>query len=293
MCKYQSWFRVNQRWISAVQRWKSNVSEQRKSALNSADSEKIRADQFCFGADQRWYFSCFLNWISAEKRQNYETALFRADYLWDFNPGCPMEYACVKNFFSWNLSWLAQLHSFCWQIFPQNKAKGATMLKKRGTRSIRIWSISKKRRKIFEKFQISDAYKMNLNAFQACARAGTRQPIFIYVTVQKVFNSVIKAKKRSFLSIINESLTKLGCFSAAVCSVSCQLSKKNVEFVPPNIAFDQWSALKFTQLGFSISTWFSTHVFFLFQSTFRKCNEESSVLGFPRKLCNTSMENSS
>ena len=39
MCKYQSWFRVNQRWISAVYRWKSNVSELRKSALNSADSE--------------------------------------------------------------------------------------------------------------------------------------------------------------------------------------------------------------------------------------------------------------
>ena len=26
-------------------------------------------------------------WINAEKHQNYETALFSADYLWDFNPG--------------------------------------------------------------------------------------------------------------------------------------------------------------------------------------------------------------
>ena len=87
MCKYQSWFRVNQRWISAVQRWKSNVSEQRKLALNSADSElflsetalfssetvlifsvlnsanseKIRADQLWNRADQRWCLSCSLN----------------------------------------------------------------------------------------------------------------------------------------------------------------------------------------------------------------------------------------
>ena len=102
MCKYQSWFRVNQRWISAVQRWKSNVSEQRKSALNSADSElflsetalfssetalifsvlnsahseKIRADQLCFRADQRWCLSYSLNqrwktsklWNSAVQR---------------------------------------------------------------------------------------------------------------------------------------------------------------------------------------------------------------------------------
>ena len=102
MCNYQSWFRVNQRWISAVQRWKSCVSELRKSALNSADSvlfvsettlfssetalnfsalnsadsEKIRADQLCFRADQRWCLSYFLNqrwktsklWNSAVQR---------------------------------------------------------------------------------------------------------------------------------------------------------------------------------------------------------------------------------
>ena len=70
--------RADSKWISAVQRWKSNVSELRKSALNSADSEKIRADQ-------RWCLSCSLN--QRWKRQNYATALFSGDYLRDFNPG--------------------------------------------------------------------------------------------------------------------------------------------------------------------------------------------------------------
>ena len=101
MCKYQSWFRVNQRWISAVQRWKSNVSEQRKSALNSADSELFLSETALFSSETALNFSVLNSadsekiradvyhvlWISAEKRQNYETALFSADYLWDFNPG--------------------------------------------------------------------------------------------------------------------------------------------------------------------------------------------------------------
>ena len=43
--------------------------------MNSADSEKIRADVY------------HVLWISAEKRQNYEAALLSTDYLWDFNPG--------------------------------------------------------------------------------------------------------------------------------------------------------------------------------------------------------------
>ena len=117
MCKYQSWFRVNQRWISAVQRWKSNVSEQRKSALNSADSElflsetalfssetalifsvlnsadseKIRADQLWNRADQRWCLSCSLNqrwktsklWNSAVQRWLHLG--LQPGILWTFN----------------------------------------------------------------------------------------------------------------------------------------------------------------------------------------------------------------
>ena len=85
MCKYQSWFRVNQRWISAVHRRKSNVSEQRKSALNSADSELFLSEtalfQFWnsadfFSSEQRWCLSYSLNqrwntsklWNSAVQR---------------------------------------------------------------------------------------------------------------------------------------------------------------------------------------------------------------------------------
>ena len=95
VCKYQSWFRVNQRWISAVQGWKSNVSELRKSALNSADSELLLSETALIQRKSELISSetelisadvYHVLWISAEKRQNYETALFSADYLWDFNP---------------------------------------------------------------------------------------------------------------------------------------------------------------------------------------------------------------
>ena len=44
-----------------IQRWKPDISELRKSALNNADSEKTRTDQFWNSADQRWCFSCSLN----------------------------------------------------------------------------------------------------------------------------------------------------------------------------------------------------------------------------------------
>ena len=111
MCKYQSWFKVNQCWISAVQRWKSNVSELRNSALNNADSELFLSETALFSCGTALNFSVLNSadsekierissetelisanlyhvlWISAEKRQNYGTALFSADYLWDFNPG--------------------------------------------------------------------------------------------------------------------------------------------------------------------------------------------------------------
>ena len=88
MCKYQSWFWVNQRWISAVQRWKSNVSEQKKerwtALIQSCFSLKQRCSalkqrwifQFWNRADQRWCSSCSLNqrwktsklWNSAVQR---------------------------------------------------------------------------------------------------------------------------------------------------------------------------------------------------------------------------------
>ena len=73
MCKNQKWFRVNQCWISTFQRWWAlNFS-----VLISTASENIKANQ-------RWCFHVL--WISAEKRQISETALFTADYLWDFHP---------------------------------------------------------------------------------------------------------------------------------------------------------------------------------------------------------------
>ena len=89
MCKYQSWFRVNQR-CSALKiqcfRDKKISFEtalfssetaliQKKSGLISSETKLISADVY------------HVLWISAEKRQNYETALFSADYLWDFNLG--------------------------------------------------------------------------------------------------------------------------------------------------------------------------------------------------------------
>ena len=60
----QSWFSLKQRWI--FQFWTALI--QRKSELISADA------------------LCVL-WMSAEKHQNSETALYRADYLWDFTLG--------------------------------------------------------------------------------------------------------------------------------------------------------------------------------------------------------------
>ena len=85
MCWYQSLWRVNHRWISAAQHWKLNVSELRKTALNSAVSERIGVDQLWDTAGQRWSLLCSLN--QRWKSQNSETALLSADYLWDFNPG--------------------------------------------------------------------------------------------------------------------------------------------------------------------------------------------------------------
>ena len=69
MCKYQSWFRVNQRWISAVQRWKSNVSELRKSALNSGDSAV--SETALFGSETALNFSV-LNSADSEKIRAYK-----------------------------------------------------------------------------------------------------------------------------------------------------------------------------------------------------------------------------
>ena len=51
------------------------LTSQKKSELISSETELISADVYR------------VLWISAEKRQNYETALFSADYLCDLNPG--------------------------------------------------------------------------------------------------------------------------------------------------------------------------------------------------------------
>ena len=83
---------------------------QSKSALNSPDSKLIVSETALFSADQCWLLlfwtvlilrkselisseAALINsdvfhvlWISAEKRQIFETVLFGADYLWDFNP---------------------------------------------------------------------------------------------------------------------------------------------------------------------------------------------------------------
>ena len=74
----QSCFSLKQRCSALKQRWFFQFWTaliQRKSELISSETELISADVYR------------VLWISAEKRQNYETALFSADYLWDFNPG--------------------------------------------------------------------------------------------------------------------------------------------------------------------------------------------------------------
>ena len=81
--------------ISAKHRWfrADFFLKQLCSALISADifsSEQrwFRESQSWSGLKQRWCFYVF--WISAEQRWKMsisETALFSAEYLWDFNPG--------------------------------------------------------------------------------------------------------------------------------------------------------------------------------------------------------------
>ena len=84
------------------QRWKPKVSEQRTSALNTADSFWNNAELLLFWTALIQWKSELISsktelisadvfhflWISAEKRQISKTALFSADYLWDFNPWC-------------------------------------------------------------------------------------------------------------------------------------------------------------------------------------------------------------
>ena len=67
----QSCFSLKQRCSALKQLW----IFQFWTALIQRKSELISADVY------------HVLWIGAEKRQNYETALFSADYLWDFNPG--------------------------------------------------------------------------------------------------------------------------------------------------------------------------------------------------------------
>ena len=124
ICKYQSWFRVNQRWVSAVERCSALFSAENPMFQSKENQRWTALIQSCFSLKQRcsalkqrWIFQFWtaliqrkselissvselisadvyhVLWISAEKRQNYETALFRADYLWDFNPGFNCIYA--------------------------------------------------------------------------------------------------------------------------------------------------------------------------------------------------------
>ena len=99
----QSWFRVNHRWISAAQRYspmKTQCYRAKKTALNSDVSELIFFETAPTSADFR-----HILWISAEKRQKSELALFSVHYLLDFNPGwrnMEISYAVpmyVDNFF--------------------------------------------------------------------------------------------------------------------------------------------------------------------------------------------------
>ena len=88
MYKYRNWFRVNQRCsalkilcfrvkkISADSELIFSETALNFSVLNSADSEKVRADQAWNSAD-----AFHVLWISTEKRQISEIALFSPDYF--------------------------------------------------------------------------------------------------------------------------------------------------------------------------------------------------------------------
>ena len=100
----------NQRWTVLIQscfslKQRCSVLKQRCSVLK----------QRCSALKQRWIFQFWtaliqrkselisadvfhILWISAEKCQNYETPLFSADYLWDFNPGCYVRIWTTGNF---------------------------------------------------------------------------------------------------------------------------------------------------------------------------------------------------
>ena len=60
--------------------------------LKQNTAERFDSEQPWFREDQSWSLWSRANvshdlWISVEKRQTSETALFSTDYLWDFNPG--------------------------------------------------------------------------------------------------------------------------------------------------------------------------------------------------------------
>ena len=66
---------TEQRWFRADSHWNGADVFQFWTALNQRKTELISADVF------------HILWISAENCQKFETALFSADYLWDFNMG--------------------------------------------------------------------------------------------------------------------------------------------------------------------------------------------------------------
>ena len=100
----QSWFSVKQRWI--FQFWTALI--QIKSELISFGTELISAD----------FLHVF--WISAQKRQISETALFSVDYLWDFNSGISLcrkwdvylSFSSIRNFCFFIIS-LFTKHIYC------------------------------------------------------------------------------------------------------------------------------------------------------------------------------------
>ena len=92
----QPWFRIlsglfqrcslpENLWSALIQLWtalKTEIFRAKNQCWNSAVSALIFSETELISADVYHVF-----WTSAEKRQNYETALFSADYLWDFNSG--------------------------------------------------------------------------------------------------------------------------------------------------------------------------------------------------------------
>ena len=81
---------AEQRWFRSVSLWNSAVQLCNSSEFFSSEQRWFIENQSWSALKQSWSGLMFLIFFESalKKNQFYETALFSAYYLWDFNPGC-------------------------------------------------------------------------------------------------------------------------------------------------------------------------------------------------------------